>query len=57
MRKGRTSIPLALMMFQLGALVNAVVSSGSATGDVVPATISIGGLVSNTVTIAVGNAH
>ena len=37
--------------------VNAVVPSGSATGDAVPVTISIGGFVSNTVTIAVGNAR
>jgi len=36
--------------------VNAVVPSGSATGDTVPVTISIGGITSNAVTIAVGNA-
>ena len=37
--------------------VNAVVPNGSATGDAVPVTISIGGMTSNTVTIAVGGAH
>ncbi|MGB7759844.1 MAG: family 20 glycosylhydrolase [Bryobacteraceae bacterium] len=37
--------------------VNAVVPSGAATGDSVPVTISIGGITSNTVTLAVGNAH
>jgi uncharacterized protein (TIGR03437 family) len=35
--------------------VNAVVPSGSATGDTVPVAISIGGITSNTVTIAIGN--
>ncbi|MGD0046950.1 MAG: family 20 glycosylhydrolase [Bryobacteraceae bacterium] len=35
--------------------VNAVVPSSSATGDAVPVTISIGGITSNTVTIAVGS--
>jgi uncharacterized protein (TIGR03437 family) len=35
--------------------VNAAVPSGSASGDSVPVTISIGGITSNTVTIAVGN--
>ena len=37
--------------------VNAVVPNGSATGDTVPVTISIGGIISNTVTLAVGGAH
>jgi uncharacterized protein (TIGR03437 family) len=37
--------------------VNAVVPNGSATGNAVPVTISIGGIVSNTVTIAVGDAR
>ena len=35
--------------------VNAVVPSGSATGDTVPVAISIGGITSNTVTIAIKN--
>jgi uncharacterized protein (TIGR03437 family) len=37
--------------------VNAMVPNSLATGDAVPITISIGGMTSNTVTMAVGGAH